>query len=107
MAKRTLISVQVTLTNAAQAYQIMALVRAIEPTASGAAREVRIQADPANANPVNFGDSKIGATRYGYQLAAGAARDYRGPNDVVYLEEIYAWGITTAGLKVNVEIMAF
>lgn len=91
-------AVQVTLAAADTNYELLALVRAIEPGYIDSG-EVTVQADPANTVDVLMGDSSLAAGRYGISLASGQGRSYsRGG-----LYGRYARA-SAAAQKLNVEI---
>ena len=64
--------VQVTLTTGGVAYQLSALLAAIDTNISTKFRRLQLQSDPSNGGTiVSVGDSSISTTRYGYKLQAG------------------------------------
>lgn len=102
-------AIQVTLTTADTAYQVLALLRAIDVSIPGDCRTLLFEADAANAedSKISVGDASIGASRYGYQLGPGDNREYQsagGPRNAgVKIGPIYVSG-SEDGLKLNVEV---
>jgi hypothetical protein len=91
-------AVQVTLAAADTNYELLALVRALEPGYIDNG-EVTIQADPLNAVDVLVGDSSLSAVRFGLALASGQGRSYsRGG---LYGRYVRA---SAAAQKLNIEI---
>ena len=102
------LGVSVTLVAANTNYNLLTLLRAIDPNAMSAGREVVIQNDPDNTGGpvVSVGDSEMGAGRRGYKLALGASRTYRSSqNQDVYLANKFLRS-TVMGTVVNVEVSA-
>lgn len=104
MPSLSYVAIEVTLTNANQAYQLLSLLQAIEATCPGAAREVILQADSTNSATVLVGDGKISASRFGYQLWPRESRTYRAEYQGVLLGNIFVFS-TSAGQKLGVELM--
>ena len=101
------VAVQITLTLADTNYNVLALVRAVEEACPASARELCLESDKANdaASKIMIGDSNLSGTRYGYQLSPGDSRTYRAMVQNVPFGVLYARS-ASAGLKLNVEVMA-
>lgn len=97
-------AVQVTLTTANTAYQIVELVRAIADDCPGEPDILLLEADAANAtdSKISVGDAAIATDRYGYRLGPGDSREYA--NGRILLGDLWVMG-SADGLKLNVEAM--
>lgn len=99
---KALTSVSVVLVAANTAYNIAALVRAIDSGAPGSSKTLLLQNDPDNAsNKISLGDSNLSTSRRGYKLALGDAREY--PNGNEFWTQVYALS-SVAGVTLNVEL---
>jgi hypothetical protein len=99
-------SYTLTLTNAATTYKLQTLVNAISTTERGLFGNISLQSAPGNATQILIGGSDLDSTKYGYRLDPGDAitlSSGSGKNDQALLS-LYARGITTAGMTLNVTV---
>jgi hypothetical protein len=96
----------ITLANANQAYNILALIRAqIDPNCPGAARSFNLYAAHANSALVYIGSGVVSATNYAYVLNADDMRGYASDYQNVIVAALSAFS-TSAGMQLGVEVMA-
>lgn len=99
-------SYTLTLTTADTTYKVQTLINAINTAERGLFGNISLQASPANATQVLIGGADLDGTKYGIRLNPG---DYvtmstgSGFNDQSTLG-LYARGVTTAALKLNVTV---
>lgn len=119
MKRRSHVAVEVTLTSADTAYNLLDLVNAVIAAEAkwdgamvcpGNCARLVLQADPANADTtggVLIGDSLISATRYGYDLLKTAQpMVYTAPINAIQFGALYGFS-HTAGQKLSIEVMTF
>lgn len=96
----------ITLTNASQSYNILALIRAqVDANCPGAARAVNLYAAHANSAQVFIGAGGVTSTNYAYVLNADDMRGYDSTYQNVILGSLFAFS-TSPGMKLGVEVMA-
>lgn len=101
---KTYVAVTVTLAAANTRYNLLDLIRAIEPTCPATAREFTLQAPRGNAAAViGVGDAAISAVRRAYNLESLDSRTYRSNLQNIGLGNKYLWS-DTPGVTLNVEV---
>lgn len=96
----------ITLTNAGQAYNLLALIRAqVDINCPGAARSFNLYAAHANSALVYIGSGKVSNTNYAYVLNADDMRGYESDYQNVIFGSLSAFS-TSPGMQLGVEVMA-
>ncbi len=95
-----------TLTTKNVAYQLSALVAAINAAERTQFKQVLIQGHPDNSDDVIVGDINLSETRYGYALRAYDSRLYQDSGQAGQsTADKYLMCVDTDGMKVSVELV--
>lgn len=93
------------LTSAGTVYKLDTLIKAINSTERGMFASISIQADIANATNVLIGGSNLSSTVYAVSMDAGDILNVgEAPYNTVSTLGLYAYGVTTAGLKLHISL---
>lgn len=103
--QKSYVALQVNITPATTALNLLALMRAVDASCPGTCRELTVQIDPDTpACKVKIGDANLAVGRYGYMLIPTASRTYRSVCEDVLIADLWVWSDTN-NTKLNVEVM--